>query len=192
MTIPEEIKIPENPFLTIKFDNKHYNCQFTGYNCQPKDYDIEFKDSNSKNKFEIPLIKSLWDLQSFPFFTEQEININEILSNGHTARLPLVYVLRDCLNKIQKQKWRVQIDEMSLLLFKNHEEPKLTGYFEFHAVKYKEYLKELKENIDKCIKECGDYWPIPQGCVVAVVGNFEKKREVNFYACLSSIVPYHN
>ena len=65
---------------------------------------------------------------SFELLVKAE-DLKDVLSHGHTARVPLVYILRDLLNCRDKKSWTVKIkDNGALVLYDGSEE------YLFHAV----------------------------------------------------------
>ena len=71
-------------------------------------------------------------------------DLKDVLSHGHTARVPLVYILRDLLNYRDNEKsWTVEIKDNGALVLSNRSKKCL-----FHAVKNKE---EIEREIEKYI-----------------------------------------
>ena len=91
-------------------------------------------------------------------------DLKDVLSHGHTARVPLVYILRDLLNCRDKKSWTVKIkDNGALVLYDGSEE------YLFHAVKNEE---EIEREIKK--------YNIPHH-FFAVLDQFETSQTVKFY-----------
>ena len=101
-------------------------------------------------------------------------DLKDVLSHGHTARVPLVYILRDLLNYRDNEKsWTVEIkDNGALVLYNGSEE------YLFHAVKNEE---EIEREIKK--------YNIPHH-FFAVLDQFETSRVVNFYYCKVKSLDY--
>ncbi|MBO6085663.1 MAG: hypothetical protein J6P19_04625 [Acetobacter sp.] len=111
------------------------------------------------------------DLQTtqFELLVKAE-DLKDVLSHGHTARVPLVYILRDLLNyRDNKKSWTVEIKDNGALVLSNRSEKYL-----FHAVKN-------KEEIEREIKKYQDLNILHH--FFAVLEQFKTSRVVNFYYC---------
>ncbi|MBR2124659.1 MAG: hypothetical protein IJ934_05820 [Acetobacter sp.] len=97
-------------------------------------------------------------------------DINEILSNGHTARGILVYVFCNWLNS-KKQEWTVEIRNTGALVLYNKSKKYL-----FHAVKNE---REIEEEIKKY-----QTLDIPLH-FYALLDQFETSQTVKFYEVLA-------
>ena len=97
-------------------------------------------------------------------------DLKDVLSHGHTARVPLVYILRDLLNCRDNEKsWTVEIKDNGALVLSNRSKKCL-----FHAVKNKE---EIEREIEKYIA-----LNIHIPChFFAVLDQFESSKTVKFY-----------
>ena len=94
-------------------------------------------------------------------------DLKDVLSHGHTARVPLVYILRDLLKKLSQKDWKVEIeDNGALVLYKGSEK------YLFHAVKN-------DSEIEGKIKEHQNL-NIPHH-FFAVLDQFETSQTVKFY-----------
>ena len=127
-----------------------------------------------------------------PHFNKSDMD--EIFSHGHTARVPLVYILRDLLNKHKKplqkdwkedweEDWKVEIKDNGSLLLSNGSQE-----YSFHALNLGLYdlydevstYEEIQEKIDEEYKGyCED--KNVNGHFVAVLDNFLLLQTVKFY-----------
>lgn len=99
------------------------------------------------------------------------IDINKMLSNGHTARGILVRVFCNWLNFPEKQEWTVEIHDTGALILDNKSKSKK---YLFHAVKEKE---EIEETINKSL----DLKLNIHNHFCAVLDQFETSKTVKFY-----------
>ncbi|MBO6090625.1 MAG: hypothetical protein J6P00_00155 [Acetobacter sp.] len=123
-------------------------------------------------------------LQETPFkLLVKAKDLKDILSHGHTARVPLVFFFRDLLNKYKKplqKDWEVEIESNGRLLLNYGKDKYSFHAFNFNGEKITEkdlqsFVKGEEEVLTSAnAKHCNNHF-------VAVLDDFLLSQTVKFY-----------